>query len=195
MFYTVPADQLIAVPNHIPPPNETTLPLVVSVITVLLVLALSTHVVRLWIRWPQQLGSDDVVMTVAMLFTLGCYGLSVANAVVTGGRHTVYVELGSLLTNAKISFAFVFVWLWSVTLVKVAVCCMLLRVKSYSKVWQLGLWILIALLFVIAVIVTITHMLMCRPISANWELSMIITPGYCWSVGRFVNFTYSYSGM
>jgi hypothetical protein len=72
---------------------------------------------------------------------------------------------------------------------------MLLRVKSYSKVWQLGLWILISLLFAIAIVVTVTHMLMCRPIAANWELSMIVTPGYCWSVGRFVNFTYSYSGM
>jgi hypothetical protein len=51
------------------------------------------------------------------------------------------------------------------------------------------------MLFAISSAVTVTHMFMCQPIRANWELSMIITPGYCWSVDRFVSFTYGYSGM
>jgi hypothetical protein len=194
MFYTVPADQLLSVPSHFPPAQDTTLPLIISITTVLLTLALSTHVARLWTRWRQQLGLDDIAMTLAMLVTLGCYSLSTATSVITGGRHTVYVGIDVLIVNAKISFAFVFVWLWSVTLVKIAVCFMLLRVKSHSKAWLFGLWILVGLLLIIAIIVTITHMLMCRPITANWELTMIIAPGYCWSVERFVNFTYSYSG-
>jgi hypothetical protein len=46
----------------------------------------------------------------------------------------------------------------------------------------------------VATAVTITHLFMCRPIEANWELSMIIEPSFCWSVDKFVKFTYGYSG-
>jgi hypothetical protein len=194
MFYSLPPDQLLSVPKILPPQDESTVPLVVSVTTILLFFALCTQTSRIWIRWPKQLGLDDFTMTFAVAFTLICYGITIAIGVITGGRHTIYVKVDALLQNARISFVFVVFWIWSVTMIKISVCCMLLRVKSYSKSWKIGLWTLNAMLFAISSAVTVTHMFMCQPIRANWELSMIITPGHCWSVDRFVSFTYGYSG-
>ena len=165
-----------------------------SITTVLFLFALATHVARLSIRWTQRLGLDDLTMSIAMVFTTACYGITLTIAIITGGRHTVYVKLDAVLRNAKIAFVFVLVWIWSVTMIKISVCCMLWRVKSYSRSWSIGLWTLNGLLFAVAVAVTITHMLMCRPIQANWDLEMILKPGYCWSVELFVDFTYGYSG-
>jgi hypothetical protein len=193
MFYTISPDTFSTPPNPLPPKTDSTNPLVIATTTVLLFLAVSSCILRLWIRTPRLLGYDDLTIVIAATFSIACYALTVRLAVITGGHHTVYVGADALLTESKISFVFVTIWIWSVTTIKISVCFMLLRIKEYSQRWLVGLWTMIVGLFALASAITICNMLMCRPIKANWDLHYLTTPGYCWSIQKFIHFTYFYS--
>jgi len=104
-----------------------------------------------------------------------------------------YVPISDFEAIAKVAFLIVVLFVWAVTMIKISVCLMLLRIKRQSKPWFIGLWTMIAVLFCIAVTVTVLYLVMCNPIQANWQLKYIVEPDACWSIDRFINFTYGFS--
>jgi hypothetical protein len=109
----------------------------------------------------------DAAITLAVLVATVCWVFNIYITVVMGGRHTYFVELNVLEDVARVSFVFLTLSLWSVTMVKISVCLMLLRIKVYAKSWLIGLCAMIGTLFPLACSITICNMLMCRPIEAN----------------------------
>jgi hypothetical protein len=139
------------------------------------------------------LGGDDATITLAILLTLACWAINLYVVIVTGGRHTYYIELEDLARVARASYVLVFLWLWSVTMVKVSVCIMLLRIKSRSRPWLIGLWTLIVILIALACAITVCYLMMCDPIEANWDFKYLLQPGHCWTLDQFLHFTYTFS--
>ena len=194
MLFITPAT-LLDRPDPLPPRSDTNLPLVLSVTTVLLVLSLATFALRIWVRTKKVvlLGWDDAAITLAMLLSCACWGTNLAMSIMTGGRHTWYIGLEALAHTARVSFAFVILWLWAVSMVKISVCLMLLRIKPQSRAWLIGLWLLIGLLASLAVAITACYLLQCKPVEANWDFKYLLEPGHCWTLDQFLSFTYAFS--
>lgn len=183
-------------PDPLPPRTETILPLVVGINTTLLFLALVTFTLRIWVRIQNdlRLGLDDATIAIAMVFAATTWALILAILLSTKGLHTWYIPVDKFEPVAKGGFAFFTLWVWSVTMVKVSVCFMLLRIKRDDRSWRISLWALISALLLLAGVVTVCYMLMCDPIEANWDIAYINDPERCWSVKSFMRFNYGSSG-
>ena len=194
MLFISPAT-LLDRPDPLPPRSDTNLPTVIATTTILLTLALTTFVLRIWVRTKHMnlLGWDDAAITLAMVLTLACYGVNLTISVWTKGQHTWYIGLEALAKVAHVSFAFVILWLWAVSVIKISVCLMLLRIKSRSRNWFCGLWGLIGLIVCLSVAITICYLLQCKPIEANWDFKYLLEQGHCWTLDQFLSFTYAFS--
>lgn len=183
-------------PNPLPPKSETILPLEITTTTILLALALFTYGLRIWMRTRtnSSLGWDDLTITLAMVLTVACYFGNVVLTIKTGGLHTWYIPENVFEIVAKLSFIIVVLFVWAATMVKISVCFMLLRIKSQSRPWFIGLWSLIIFLLCMVTAVTVCYMVMCNPIAGNWSITLALTdPNACWPQEVFVNFTYAFS--
>lgn len=187
---------LANLPKPLPPRTETILPLTVGTNTALLTLALVTFTLRIWLRLRSdvRLGLDDAMIAVAMVFAIATWALMLSIMLNTGGLHTWFIPAASFEPVAKMGFFFFTLWVWSVTLVKVSVCFMLLRIKGDVRSWRISLWVLISVLVMSAGVITICYMLMCNPIEANWDFAYMSEPERCWSIEKFLRFNYGTSG-
>jgi hypothetical protein len=180
---------------HMPPPSESQLPVTVAVTTTLLSIAILTYILRIYARCRKHvmLGWDDFLITIALILTIGNWANNLVQLVDTGGKHTWYISKASLQKSAKLGFVALPLWIWSITLIKVSVFAMMLRIKN-TKRWKVGIWACIAIVLVIGILSTVAEFLQCRPLEANWSLRLKKVKGLCWSLRTQMNIIYIMTG-
>src|ERR1700712_2171263 len=122
-----------------PPRSDSVLPFVVSTTMVFYILALITFILRIYSRTRpyMNLGWDDYTMMIAMFFATGDAIVQVAVVSTTKGQHTMYIPREKLSLAAQVGFIGVPMWVWSMTVLKISVALMLLRIKGTRK-WKIG---------------------------------------------------------
>jgi hypothetical protein len=106
------------------------------------------------------------------------WGIALELEVVTGSKHIAFVSLDNMQHGLKYFFIVLFTSYYANLLIKASVCVMLLRIMQ-ERAWRIGLWVMLAFLFAIAVAVTATNLLACSPPSAYWTLATHSQK--CWS--------------
>jgi hypothetical protein len=133
------------------------------------------------------------MLTYKQLLEVVCVILSVIQAVLSGGRHIVFIPLEILEKCLEIGFySFIF---GSVAncLIKISLSLSLLRLKWNDKRWFIGLWSLIVLTALVAFTSAFTIIFTCRPIRAYWNLKLVIQ-GNCWSAKKIIHLSYAWGG-
>jgi rhodopsin domain-containing protein len=152
--------------------------LVVISWTILLALSLLTYVLRLYtrLRPRPRLQWDDHTMTVGILLMIAFYISNMMIEAILGRPLTIKLIEKTLL----LVFLDRLLWIWSVTMIKLSVTIVILRIRQ-ERHWQRGLYFLIAVLLLAAIGNSISILLACRPIKANWNIELLLTPGTCQS--------------
>jgi rhodopsin domain-containing protein len=90
----------------------------------------------------------------------------------------IYIDQVDLRYAIKLNYISLFFWSWTIALIKISVCLMLLRIKN-SPPWKWGFAIMMLIQFACGTALTITLLLQCQPVQANWNKAM---PGAkCWT--------------
>jgi hypothetical protein len=113
------------------------------------------------------------------------FGIIISTSAVTQGKHTFYLTLHELQSSLYFSFFTFPLWLWSISCTKISVLLMLLRIKPN---WKRGITIFITFVLLNCVAVTLLQLLQCRPIKANWDIS--IPRSSCISADSLLKATY-----
>jgi hypothetical protein len=178
---------------HAPPPldSPSVLPKVIGATTILLGLALLTYGLRMYSRvvpyWNLQW--DDHVMTCAVAFTIVNWAVNLDIQLITQGRSPTSLAMAEQLL--KLAYISRHMWNWSVTLIKVSVALMMLRIKQTPR-WRIGISVLVASLLILGLAQMVALLVQCVPIKQNWDL---IGTGTCWSTKHQDNVTYITAGI
>ena len=110
------------------------------------------------------------------------------------GRHLYYLKQ----TPKQIPRATFWHVIWpptfllSVTLTRISICLLLLRIFGVNHTWRRYLWGVAVLILAISIPSFIMTFTQCRPYAKSWD--PIGTPGYCWPVENTVKVAL-YSGI
>ncbi|KAF2672477.1 hypothetical protein BT63DRAFT_196820 [Microthyrium microscopicum] len=176
----------------LPPMSETVLVRVIASTSVLYALALATFFTRIYLRFGTfgGLGSDDYAITGAFIFATVMFTLNCVEYSVNHGLHTVYLNPDQIMASGKFNFMSQLVWIWGITLTKASVLLMLLRIKHTPK-WKYSIWILGFFAIGTAIVTTVINIISCRPIEANWDMTIPRTA--CWDPNKTLSMTYTAS--
>lgn len=183
-------------PAHMPPRSDTQLPVTIGVTTALLSLAVITYILRIYSRCRKyiNLGWDDAAITLALILTLATWANNILVQLIdTGGKHTFYITPDKLERSAKLGFVGMPLWIWSVTMIKVSVFLMLLRIKQTPR-FKAGVWACIGFVVICGILASLSEFLQCRPIEANWSLKLKRVKGLCWSLTTQIDIIYVMTG-
>jgi hypothetical protein len=92
------------------------------------------------------------------------------------GLRSRFVSPSDRRTVLRLVFIIQIIWYWSLTLVKLSVALLLLRLKP-GRTWRIFLHSIIALLFLTLIAQTLFPFLQCRPFSIYWDPSAFSNPG------------------
>jgi len=93
------------------------------------------------------------------------------------GRHTRFVPFPQRLAALRLLFISQVFWYWSITLVKLSVALLLLRLK-HTRPWRIFLYSLIVLSLLAVIVQTCFQFLQCQPFSVYWDPRVFrTTPG------------------
>jgi hypothetical protein len=174
---------------------DSTTPRVVGVTTTLLTIALITYILRIYSRCRPYLalGWDDFTITLAMVITIVNWACNVKIQIATGGHHIRQITMQGLATSSKLGFISMVLWIWALTMLKISVALMLLRIKQTPR-WKIGIGALIAVLIIVGVASTIAQILQCLPVTANWDIMLKESEhSSCWTEQKQAIVTYSVS--
>lgn len=101
------------------------------------------------------------------------------------GRRTSSVSRNDRLAALRLIFIIQVIWYWSITLVKLSVALLLLRLKP-GHYWKLFLRSTIALLLLTVIVQTCFQFLQCRPFAIYWDPSQFFRKGGVKCVPRSV---------
>lgn len=85
------------------------------------------------------------------------------------GRRSRFVSFTRRRRALELLFISQVFWYWSITLVKLSVALILLRVKRSQRRWRIFLYAIMGLLLIAAVVQTLFQFLQCRPFSVFWD--------------------------
>jgi hypothetical protein len=85
------------------------------------------------------------------------------------GRRSRFVSFNRRRRALELLFISQVFWYWSITLVKLSVALILLRVKHAHRRWRVFLYATMTLLIIAAVVQTLFLFLQCRPFSVFWD--------------------------
>ncbi|KAF1848086.1 uncharacterized protein K460DRAFT_364085 [Cucurbitaria berberidis CBS 394.84] len=101
------------------------------------------------------------------------------------GRHAEFIPQASRTAALRLSFICQVIWYWSITLVKLSVALLLLRLKP-GRAWRNFLFSIMGVLLLNATVQTFFQFLQCRPFSSYWDPSTFFRPGGVKCVPRSV---------
>lgn len=127
---------------------------------------------------------------VSQVLAICMFALLVRNYAVTGGRHSFFLSMEQLTEGLRLSFAMMFLWVWAVSLTKMSILLMLLRVKQ-TTLWVRGITGLIVFVLLVGIGITICQLLQCSPPKANWEVMLALT--HCWNAEKVLRVNYGMS--
>ncbi|KAF2649158.1 hypothetical protein K491DRAFT_611385 [Lophiostoma macrostomum CBS 122681] len=150
--------------------DTTTAPILLGVGGGLLFISLTLLIARIWsrVRPVVRLHVDDWTILAATILAIANYMLLAAAVLYGLGRRQRFVSFADRRTALKLIFTGQVVWYWSVTLVKLSVGFLLLRIK-HTRRWKFFLYTLLTLLVLAAIVQTCFQFLQCRPFSIYWD--------------------------
>jgi hypothetical protein len=158
--------------------NATHLPVFIASTTPFAVVALIFYCARIYSRlavsmhlyWDDYFITLGVVRIIQMwrgmlncqIATYLTWGVALALESVTGSKHIYFIEFAKIELGLKYFFVILFTSYYANLLLKASVGVMLLRIMQ-ERAWRIGLWLMLALLFAIAIAVTTTNVMSCYP--------------------------------
>ncbi|KAH7115354.1 hypothetical protein B0J13DRAFT_459745 [Dactylonectria estremocensis] len=85
------------------------------------------------------------------------------------GRHNYYLSAEQSTEAAKYLFIQQPFWAWALSISKVSIALLLLRINRDSRPWRMSLYLMIALLLLIAAAINVFQFSTCRPLTAVWD--------------------------
>ncbi|KAL8782736.1 MAG: hypothetical protein Q9213_005160 [Squamulea squamosa] len=168
------------------------------IITQFVLISIATILVslRLWVRsrLTRKIGWDDILITLALIITINGSAFNCKMVSEGFGRHLYYLKK---IPN-QIPRATFWHIIWqptffiSVTLTRISICLLLLRIFCVNRRWRLCLWGVAALILAISIPSLIMVFTQCRPYGKSWDPLGI--PGYCWPADNNVKVAL-YSGI
>jgi hypothetical protein len=182
-----------------PPNNDTQAPLLLGLGGSLLTICILLLCARFWSRrhnlraddWAVLLGTVRLLSLQHLQPTNICNQLlAITNFVIQCiacthgfGRRTRYTSASERRATLELIFIHQVLWYWSITLVKLSVALLLLRLKS-SRRWNLFLYGIITLLILTVITQTLFQFLQCRPFNVYWDPSVALEPDGVKCIGR-----------
>lgn len=163
-------------PLHSLPPTHVGIALI-SVTSILEILAIVTTSCRIAVRWKRRLiGWDDILMVAASIFAVLRFSIIIYATTIGYGHHE------DNLSQDQYNNVNFFSWLGQISLficlcfLKISIGLLIMRIKEdrKSRMFQLGLLVGLVLSNVEVLIVLLAE---CRPITAYWDPGA----GRCWS--------------
>ncbi|KAF2467877.1 uncharacterized protein BDR25DRAFT_374150 [Lindgomyces ingoldianus] len=153
------------------PNDTTTAPILLGVGGALLFTSLGLLAARLWSRVQpvSRLHWDDWTVIASTFLAIVNYILLFGAVIYGLGRHAVFVAFARRRIALELLFIAQVIWYWGITLVKLSVACLLLRVKRQSRPWKIFLYSLMAFLILAACVQTVFQFTQCRPFSVYWD--------------------------
>ncbi|KAF2246217.1 hypothetical protein BU26DRAFT_402018, partial [Trematosphaeria pertusa] len=150
--------------------NNTQAPILLGLGGTLLFISICLLAARLWsrLRPTYRLKLDDWTVLGATVLAVVQYFILAVSVVFGLGRHARFVSFSRRSTSLRLLFISQVFWYWSITLVKLSVALLLLRLKR-TRPWRLFLYFLITLTIVAGLVQTAFQFLQCRPFSVYWD--------------------------
>ncbi|KAF1998192.1 hypothetical protein P154DRAFT_495822 [Amniculicola lignicola CBS 123094] len=151
--------------------DTTTAPILLGVGGGLMAISIGLLVARLWsrLRPYTRLNWDDWTVLAATILALGNYILLSLSVVHGLGRHARFVSFARRRQSMHLLFVSQVVWYYAITLVKLSVAILLLRVKRSSLRWRLFIHTIIGLLIITVIVQTCFQFLQCTPFRVYWD--------------------------
>ncbi|KAL8950952.1 MAG: hypothetical protein Q9222_003042 [Ikaeria aurantiellina] len=149
---------------------------------------------RVRLKMTRKIGWDDILITLALIVTIIGLAFNCKMVQEGFGRHLYYLKQ----TPKVIPRATFWHIIWqptffiSVTLTRVSICLLLIRIFGVNRTWRLCLWGVTGLIVAIAVPSFVMLFTQCRPYAKSWD--PLGTPGYCWPADNNVKVAL-YSGI
>ncbi|KAL5464945.1 hypothetical protein PMIN06_000898 [Paraphaeosphaeria minitans] len=145
-------------------------PILLGVGSALLLISILLLAARLWSRLHPvyRLKIDDWTVLAATILGIVHYFLLVISVLNGLGRRTFSVPAAGRSTAMRYLFISQVFWYWSVTLIKLSVALLLLRLKQ-TRPWRSFLYLIMAIAISAAIVQTCFQFLQCRPFSVFWD--------------------------
>ncbi|KAL4804194.1 hypothetical protein BDV18DRAFT_162602 [Aspergillus unguis] len=140
---------------------------------------------RLYIRarWLRNIGLDDYIIAVCMVFVSAYTAVTTANVSLGYGKHTqVIVEndgAGQLVNVLLINYVDFALGIMSFTTPKLAIAALLNRIMNPGRFHRVWLWFLATMVFVSSSICIVILFTMCDPPEALWHTEMMAMGATC----------------
>ncbi|PSN74749.1 hypothetical protein BS50DRAFT_479662 [Corynespora cassiicola Philippines] len=150
--------------------DDTQSPILLGVGGGLLCISILLLCARLWSRMRpiSRLRLDDWTALAATILAIAHYALLSASVVYGLGRHARFVSFSHRRMSLQLLFISQVVWFWSITLVKLSVAFLLLRIKQTRR-WRIFVYSTMTILLLAAFAQTFFQFLQCRPFQVYWD--------------------------
>ncbi|TGO34162.1 hypothetical protein BHYA_0210g00190 [Botrytis hyacinthi] len=179
--------------------NATTIPLegfplvIFTVSLVCLCISTITIAVRTYVRiHDNTFGWDDKLIVLGLIVyivdvALACHGTRVGL-----GSHNNRLNAFFWLQGQKYLMLWMLLYILGLAIIKSSICVTLLRIASAHKTYRLFVLSLLGLTIATFLVTFIGTLLLCRPVAANWDTSLITEGnGSCWGRGTIVALSYT----
>ncbi|KAF4636970.1 hypothetical protein G7Y89_g1117 [Cudoniella acicularis] len=131
-------------------------------------------------------------LTTAQICGLVEFGILMSSIPYGFGRHLYYLQEPDAISAARLLFISQPPWAWTLSLIKISMACMFLRINR-SKKWLMSMWPMILLQLVAAAVCNTAQFLQCVPLQALWDPN---TPNVkCWAPSSIDASIYINAGM
>ncbi|TAQ90858.1 hypothetical protein B7494_g786 [Chlorociboria aeruginascens] len=119
---------------------------------------------------------DDWLVLIALPFSIAQNASLFYWTKIGLGRHLIYLTLPEIENGLKILYSNFFTWVIGVTLAKISVLCLYMRIFKVSHKFRLAVWITGGLNLAWAVFVVLSAAFQCTPVKKAWDP---LVPGHC----------------
>ncbi|TEY78801.1 hypothetical protein BOTCAL_0045g00170 [Botryotinia calthae] len=137
-------------------------------------------------------GWDDKLIVLGLMVYIVDVGLACHGARVGLGSYNSRLNSYFLVQGTKYLMLWMMLYVVSLAVIKSSICVTLLRIASSHKVYRLFVLSLLGLTIATLLVTLIGILLLCRPVSANWDTSLITEgKGTCSGMGTMIALSYT----
>ncbi|KAJ8063665.1 hypothetical protein OCU04_007530 [Sclerotinia nivalis] len=169
-------------------------PLIIFVVSIVgLFFSTITVAVRTYVRIQENaFGWDDKLIALGLMVfivdvSLACHGTRVGLGS-HNGRLNAYFEV----QGTKYLMLWMMLYVLGLAIIKSSICVTLLRIASSQKIYRLFVLGLLTLTIATFLVTFIGILLLCRPVAANWDTSLVAEgKGTCSGMGTMIALSYT----
>ncbi|KAF7876456.1 hypothetical protein EAF04_001547 [Stromatinia cepivora] len=169
-------------------------PLIIFVVSIVgLLISTITVAVRTYVRIHENaFGWDDKLIILGLMVfivdvSLACHGTRVGLGS-HDGRLNAYFEV----QGTKYLMLWMMLYVLGLAIIKSSICVTLLRIASSQKIYRLFVLGLLTLTIATFLVTFIGILLLCRPVAANWDTSLLAEgKGTCSGMGTMIALSYT----